>query len=407
VLDAGRVLAAGGFPIRLFRSRGRPMPPTVDGPWEWPPVAVGSALPDPRGRALTVSATFGVAAAPRRAAAYGRPGPWADEVAQIEAAYGTEHTLHVSLEEFARTYTSRRETLERFREGGVAAGDARRRASSGDGAAERAAWVRAFRRFRALDRPNVLHLMGVFDPSARFAREFPEIVQVGPLWPGHPPPGPRAVRPGPRQALWYASPSSSTYILGDLLRAIGPLAPRWELGIRSPRPLPLPPDAPSTVRLLSPLPARLWRPRFAAAGLRIVTGSRSLLEALELGGPFLYFNGILRRAGSSRRHRPEKIAGLLRLFGRLGVAERVRRDLDAFSRGHRTGEVLLRALDDPGWRGAFPSPARVRAATPPPLASTLLRVARAFARGEATASALVARERAAGRRRVVPAASKV
>ena len=155
------------------------------------------------------------------------------------------------------------------------------------------------------------------------------------------------------------------------------------------------------------MPSRLWRKRFVTAGLRIVTGSRSLLEAIELGDPFLYFNGATYPHGRARRHRPEKVQGLLRLLARLGTPRPLRRDLDAFSRGQRVADVVRRAVNDPAWWAGFPSPSRLRAATPEALDVVLVRVAREFSRGEVGSPVLVARERSGSLARPAPRRSKV
>ncbi len=394
VLDAGRRLESAGFPSYLYRPADRPLPPSVDGPWDWPTIRRVETIRPTAPAALTVTPCWGVSAAPARAGPLGRPGPWAQEAAEVQAAYGAGRTLHVSLEEFARTLTSREENLERYREGGVGRPEARRRSTSGTGRAERARWVEAFRRYRALDRPNLLHLLATFEPSATFMAEFPEIVQVGPLWPNVYTPRTGSLRAGTEPSvLWYASPSSSATILPAVLRGLSAVGASVRLGVRSPHLRSAPSDPSVRVELLSPLPTRLWRPRFARADLRLVTGSRSLLEALELGGPFLYFNGVLRSHGRARRHRPEKIRALLRLFHRLGVDGGLIRDLDAFSRGQRVAPIVHRAIGEAAWRSAFPSPARVRAALPEGLGEVLVRVASALARDPENVEALVARER--------------
>lgn len=394
VMDAGRWLERAGFRIRLFRAPGRPLPPSVDGPWDWPAVQVVESLHPRADRALTLTPVWGVSAAPGRREAYGRAGPWAPEAAEIEHAYGPERTVHVSLEEFARTYSSAEENLERYREGGVPAAEARRRAAGERGRRERREWVGAFRLHRALDRPNVLHFMGVFDVSARFAREFPEIRQVGPLWPRTYTRSESRHVVGRRSVLWYASPSSSSALVPSLARGLTGLDPPVDLLLRSPRPVPIPAIPGARVELLSPIPTRLWRPRFRSATLRIVTGSRSLLEALELGAPFLYFNGVLRPRGRPRRHRPEKVAALLRLFARLNVASALRADLRAFASGQRVAEVVRRAVEDRSWRSGFPPLERVQGAVPRGLGETLVAFAREFATTSLPSAELVAQERA-------------
>jgi hypothetical protein len=130
------------------------------------------------------------------------------------------------------------------------------------------------------------------------------------------------------------------------------------------------------------MPHARWRREFEEAPVRIVTGSRTLLEALEWGGPFLYFNGII---GSRvpHRHRPEKIRALLELGRRAKVARSLRRDLADFSRGRRVREVVARAGRGVGaWR-RFPPFHRVAPAFSPPYddaGALVVAVARTLAR---------------------------
>jgi hypothetical protein len=105
-----------------------------------------------------------------------------------------------------------------------------------------------------------------------------------------------------------------------------------------------------------PIPASRWARSFRRAAVRIVTGSRSLLEALELRGPFLYFNGLLGRGARARRHRPEKVVQLLALARRAGWPADVVVDLADFSRGRRVAEVAARAADaEGGWGRSWPA----------------------------------------------------
>jgi hypothetical protein len=97
----------------------------------------------------------------------------------------------------------------------------------------------------------------------------------------------------------------------------------------------------------------VWRERFLGAELRIVTGSRTLLEALETQGPFLYFNGVTQRGRATRRHRPEKIDALLRVWRRMGVSAALCRDLADFSRAWNVGAIARRALH-PSFARRFP-----------------------------------------------------
>ncbi|NNN18016.1 MAG: hypothetical protein HKL79_06625 [Thermoplasmata archaeon] len=348
VLACGRHLETAGFPLTLYRRRGRPLPRSVDGPFDWPAHARRSKILE-RGRAptaVTVSPCWGVSAAPSRPEPFGRGGVWEEECADIERAYGPERTLHISLEEFARTLTSREETVERYREGGVPSRKVRRRSRTAKFAREVEQFHDALVRYRAFDRPNLLHLYSTFRPRRSFAREFPEAVQCGPLLSGR-----RRVRhraPGGARRgawVWYASPASSHRLLEPILSGLGARAPTSAISIHTPRPMPGTVDRPArgVVRTVLGLePRRNWQDEFDRARVRIVTGSRTLLEALELGGPFLYFNGLI---GDRRphRHRPEKILALLDLGRRGRVDPGLLRDLDDFSRGRRVREIVMHA----------------------------------------------------------------
>jgi hypothetical protein len=397
VLAAGRRLAEAGFRIRLYRAPGRPLPRGVEGPWDWPRHRRVDRL-RPRGAAaLTVSPSFGVSAAPSRPERFGRGGPWEAEAAAVEAAYGPDRTLHVSLEEFARTLTSAEETRERFREGGTrsrAIGRVLRRARA---AREVEAFRAAFVRFRAFDRPNVLHLFTTFAPNRRFAREFPAAVQTGPLWPGHRARPERSrKRAARREWVWYASPSSAERIAAVVAHGLAGERPPIRLFVRSPRPW----GAVDTLRGVTvvsrPIAPSAWRARCARAELRIVTGSRTLLEAIELGGPFLYFNGILGTGSHSRRHRPEKLRALLALSRRGGLAADVRRDLADFARGRRIARAVRRAARRAGGWSRFRVPRDRRAFRPPfdDAGALLVAVGRALGRPRADAPEIVRRVRA-------------
>ena len=407
VRDAGEELHRAGFRPQVLRLGAAPWPREVTGPWGWTSIVRAEEIRPRSPRALTVSACWGLAAAPHRSTALGRAGPWADEVVAIEAAYGPEHTLHVSLEEFARTLSSHDENRERFREGGVGRRETSSRTRGAAGRADRATWRRAFRLHRGLDRPNVLHLFATFSRSPGFGREFPEAVQVGPLWPTVSSPDRRArSAPSghrPRVVLWYASPSSSPAIAPDLVRGLGRGSGPVRLDVRSPRPFSLASTDRVDVRFIGPQPPASWSRRFAAADLRVVTGSRTLLEAIDARAPFLYFNGVLGTGRRRRRHRPEKVRALLSEWRRRRVDPVVVRDVEAFSRGQRVAEVAARALFDRAWRSRFPS-ALGRAVSRLPDAGTVLgEVAREFARGDVPAPALVRAVRArlggSGRRR--------
>jgi hypothetical protein len=108
------------------------------------------------------------------------------------------------------------------------------------------------------------------------------------------------------------------------------------------------------------MPSDRWRRAWASAELRIATGSRTFLESLADGGPFLYFNGVTGPTASARRHRPEKILSLLELWRGAGVDPALVRDLGDFSRLRAIGRVLKRARDDPTFAFRFPRTTVVR-----------------------------------------------
>ncbi len=391
VLAAGRYLARAGFRLFLYRGRGRPWPRSVDGPWDWPPVRRLDRLRPTANAALTVAPAWGVSAAPPAPGRFGRAGAWADEAREIEAAYGPERTLHVSLEEFARTLTTRRENRERFREGGVRRRAIARRLAASRATGEAAEFARAFRRFRAFDRPNVLHVYAGFRSDPGFRREFPEAVMTGPLGSGRRRSPARSPLRNPRW-VWYASPASAERIAPAVAAGLTDAGGSRRLSIRSPRPWRYAPPLPVGSVDVGPLPAAAWHRRFRSAELRIVTGSRTLLEAIEVGGPFLYFNGVLGTGAAMRRHRPEKVVELLRAARRQGREPELVRDLADFARGRRVREVVARAARREGaWR-RFPRPF-VRPEVPGPYADAgrlIVRAARAMARPGARADAVVA-----------------
>jgi hypothetical protein len=352
VLAVGRRLERQGWTLFLYRKSGRPLPRSVDGPWGWPAVRRVSRLGARSPRALTVTPWWGVSARPIPERT-GPPGPWSVETSDIEACYGANHVVHLSIEEFGRTLTSQQQARERWREGGVPVRTIARRLKGPSAARERQIMHEAYRTWRAFDRPNVLHLFAGFRPSRAFAREFPEAVQTGPLWPG---PSARA-RPIRRRWVWYASPSTSGRLavaLAGALPAAGRGFPPIEIEVRGPHPLLLPPGPGIRWRWNEPTSPVRWSRPFHAAELRIVTGSRTLLEALADGGPFLYFNGVLNQGRRTRRHRPEKVDTLLEVWRRHGVASTLRRDLADFSRLRRVGPIVQRAVRDPRWRAQFP-----------------------------------------------------
>jgi hypothetical protein len=392
VLAAGRELARAGERIVLYRRAGRALPRSVNGPWDWPPIRRTRRV-DPRASAaMTITPAWGLSAAPSRAGPFGRGGPWAEESAEVERVYGAGSTLHVSLEEFARTLTTAREERERFREGGVRARDLGKRVAGARRAGEREEFRRAFARFRAFDRPNVLHLFATFRRDGAFARAFPAAVQTGPLWPrvfDGPPHRPH------REWVWYASPSSAEAIAPEVARGLGRLPDPPKLWMRAPRAGAVPPPVVDVERTVRPLPPARWRRRFARAELRIVTGSRTLLEALELGGPFLYFNGTLGRGSARRRHRPEKLRELLSAFRASGAPTDLTKDLADFGSGRRVSAIVERAARRGGGWARFPARVDPQGFRPPydDLGRLLVAVARALARAPHDAEGIVARTR--------------
>ncbi len=228
VHSAGRWLAGAGFRVWVFRRPGHTWSRGMPGPFRWPP-----EVPRPVGsgpRALTVSSQFGVTCAPARSEPLGRAGEWAREVAELEDLYGTENVLHLSLEEFARTLTSAQQVDEREREGGVPS----RHRARGRGSRRHVAGAREahelYRKFRAFGRPNLLTLFPTFVPVAAFTREFPEAIQIGPIWPYGAGPSPRKSRRD-RTLLWVREPL-------DIVpsRTGGPGRPRGYRSWRAPPP---------------------------------------------------------------------------------------------------------------------------------------------------------------------------
>jgi len=356
VLAAGRRLARAGHRVVLYRRPDHPLPRSVDGPWEWPAdLERRSRIVRRSPVALTVAPAWGISAGPGSEGPFGRAGPWEAEASDVERAYGTDRTIHASLEEFARTLPVHRETWERLREGGVPAREIPSAARRARAAREDEAFRKAFERFRRFDRPNVLHLFATLRRDRAFSREFPAAVQTGPLWPGRPPAKRlRRRRPSRREWVWYASPASAEAIAPEVVGGLARTEPPVHLYVRSPRAwsATFPRDRVEVDSGV--LPPSAWRRRFERAELRIVTGSRTLLEAIELGGPFLYFNGVLGAGRRRRRHRPEKITALLAVGRERGVPPPLLRDLSDFARGRRVRTVVARAAVGAGGWARFP-----------------------------------------------------
>lgn len=358
VRAAAWVLRSAGLPVRWFGPPGTPRPVPPAGLRDWPVRSIEPGLRSRGNRALTVSAQFGPTSEGPRPFRLGGAGPWWPAVRAIERRFGPGQVLHVSLEEFARNLSADRQERERWREGGRAGGEVRARRRRGDWPTAVRRMRRLFRRHHALDRPNLIALFPTFRASRAFRRDFPTAVECGPI-PSPSPARRRGRRPGrdrpsPRRWLWYASPASSAAIWPRLLEAAGGTGRATEVAVRTPRPLPELPGPPGvTVRWLPPMGRANWDRTVAGADLRIVTGGRSLLEAVEAGRPFLYFNGVTGTGRRRRAHRPEKLRSLLGTRAALGLPAVVRRDLVDFARGRRIGEILRRADADPRWRRAF------------------------------------------------------
>lgn len=368
VRAAAWALARAGFPVRLPAGPGRVPPVPAEELRDWPPARPLRRLRREGERAMTVAPSFGVSAELERAGPLGRAGPWAPIVRALEAAYGRDRVVHLSLEEFARNLPAELQERERWREGGVGVEELRRRRREARWPGQVARLRRLYRRFRSLGRPNLLVLAPTFRSNRAFRSEFPEILECGPVAPPEPPLRASAgrARGGPVRWCWYASPATSARLLPGLQEGARRAGRPLELLVRSgPKELPWSAEAPLRI-VAAPLgPRAAWRRTFARADLRIVTGSRSLLEALALGGPFLYTNGVLGEGRRRRAHRPEKLRSLLALWRDAGVDPELRRDLADFAAGRRVAGVVARALTDPAFAAAFPAP-NLAAAFPPP-----------------------------------------
>jgi hypothetical protein len=396
VLAAGRELARAGLRPILFRLPGRPLPRSVDGPWDWPPIERRDLLHPRAPAAVTLSPAWGVSAAPSRAEPFGRGGPWEREARAVEEAYGPGSTLHISLEEFARTLPSTAENRERLREGGVLRRALSARLALSERAGELDQFRTAFRVHRAFDRPNVLHLFATFRADPRFAREYPAAVQTGPLWPRHLRPAARRTVPGNREWVWYASPPSAEVIAHEVVAGLAEATPPVRLYVRTDRRWRTEFPADHVELEVGPVSPRAWRRRFDRADLRIVTGSRTLLEAMEHGGPFLYFNGVLGVGPRRRRHRPEKLRAWVDLARAHDVAPGLLRDMADFARGRRVRAVVrnaARRLD--GWAD-FPGPLTPLGFRAPydDAGRLIVAVTRALSAAPNAAATIVARARA-------------
>ena len=125
--------------------------------------------------------------------------------------------------------------------------------------------------------------------------------------------------------------------------------PGVTLVLRSPRGLSVPPAPGVRVQSLEETGPGAWVRTWEGCDLAIVSGSRTLLEAIVTKTPFLYYNGLTGRPGRARRHRPEKLDSLLRSRSAQGV-DPVRRDLQDFARGRRVRAIVANRLRV-GWAG--------------------------------------------------------
>ena len=326
-----------------------------DRSFDWTGIRRVRAITPTGPNAVTISSQFGVTAADARDEPLGRAGPWTEVRARIDRAYGPGRVLHVSLEELPGPGPPPSSPRSG---GGSPAG----RSANGDGGAARrfpaGRWPSSSVSTGSSAPsivPNVLALFPTFRRSARFASEFPETVQVGPIWPEAIVRVRGAHRTGALRVLWYASPSTSARLLPRLMEGLSTSPRPVHLRVRSPRPLGLESNPRVKVELLGKESPAAWRNGRATTDLAIVTGSRSLLEAIDGRVPFLYFNGVMGRGSSARRHRPEKLLSLLAILRVAGVASSVRRDLADFARMRRVEDIVRR-----GARGTAPLGPRLR-----------------------------------------------
>ncbi len=406
VLLVGHRLARAGRRVSVVRTRARPLALLRDETFDWTGIERTVRLLPRSDRAITISSQFGVTAADARDEPYGRAGPWAIERAEIDRAYGPGHVLHVSLEEFARGRPMRELAEERWREAGRTERARRAKPDRGSSTEEVAEFTRLYRKFRALDRTDLLVLFPTFHRSTRFDRDLPEIVQVGPIWPERLETRRTSRRSGGLSVLWYASPSTSDRLAPLLIRGLERARRKVVLIVRSPRPMEIPPSERVRPEIWNARSPASWRGAWSRSDLAIVTGTRSLLEAMAWKVPFLYFNGVLGRGRSARRHRPEKIAALLRWMHASGIPPDVRRGLSDFSRLRRVEGIVAASLNPPpaAPRGL---PGSIARGFPPRFGDCgelVADVVERFAVGDTSPSELIARLRRESRRRYRAAA---
>jgi hypothetical protein len=322
-------------------------------PLPFPPLQRWSQ-PRGKGSAVVLITWWGVTG--RRVDEQGRPlpGPWASTLEVVRAHHGRDRTLVVSLEEFASARTAREVLTQMLWSSGERAQEVPAHLSGPEGTEFLERYRRAYRTYRGLSAPHVLHVVTSFRFDEGAWREFPEMLQVGPAW-GHPPRRAFTVTSGRWRILWYASPPSSLPFARRLTLALRTLKKPMELHIRGALggecgSLASGPARGLEIRFHRELRETAWRRLRQGCRLIITTGSQSLLECLDRGQPFLYFNGIRRTRRGWRPDRPEKIESLLRAREGIGADATVSRDLRDFAAGRNLRRVLGRALMDPLWR---------------------------------------------------------
>lgn len=353
VLTVARRLADEGARLYLYRARGRPLPRGVDAPYAWPRVTRVRNPARRTSRALTLAPHFGTTAEGPRPGPLGAAGPWSVERDAIERAYGRSNVLHVSIEEFARARPIGWLAEERWREGGRSLRWIADRRGSAAARADTIEFARLYARFRDFARPDLLALFPGFAPSRSFARSFPASVQCGPIAPWPTPPPFAARRARALEVLWYASPASSERIASEVVDGLAATGRTVRLILRTSREVEVAPTQRVSVVRPPPILPGAWQALWGRESLVITTGSRSLLEAVARGIPFLYFNGLTGRGRARRRHRPEKLDGLVAWLAQERLDDRVLRDLKDFGAGRRVAEIVARAATDPAWRSRF------------------------------------------------------
>ena len=363
---AVRLLPQAGLPLYHLRSprpegelrrdpRAIPLDPSRKGPEPFPPVrALDAPIEAPR--AVAVVTWFGVTGRREDAGGDPMPGTLADRFERLERSH-PGGLLILSLEEFGTARTSREAVTEGLRQAGFSRERIRRTLRLAGGEDRLRRYREAFRRARAGERDDVLHLFPELSPSLPALREFPFALPVGPF---SPPGGRRPRSPPPSRerlrVVWYASASSAPWLLGPMVRALGHLSRPVELLVRpGPAwgPSVTPPTRAPCVRVteVGPEGRGRWARRLRSADLRVVGGSQSLVEALWEGVPFLYFNGALPTpSGRSVGFRREKLLSLLRGLTSVPGTRPVARDLRAFADLRGVSGVVRRAALSPGWR---------------------------------------------------------